>query len=329
MRDWDVATFIEALEEAYPLAPGDRHLGHGQRWLDVAYSMQKIKVRNEDMASLRTSLIADVINAVHTIGEIPAENLQEVLKLLRRCFTCSENPHRSLPSNKEFQRSLEIRLDTDPVYKRAPSLNQYFFNLTMLITEWEKAHQQQLMRTTGRFGGGVPANNQPQSNKGRTSAQTPVVAAGDASITCEGCGRLGHTRPNCSDRLHPDFNASGSWIDIAAILYQEKHCGCSISSRAHQERIPLSIDTRDWMGQNINQSILRHPLRPQLAHRRRQPPLPLHKILVVGRMEGVEEEATRAAMDEIMGAGMEKGVTGLVSNSSHQVHLIVPTPSHT
>jgi len=46
-------------------------------------------------------------------------------------------------------------------------------------------------------------------------------------------------------------------------------------------------------------------------------------------MEGVEEEATRAAMDEIMGAGMEKGVTGLVSNSSHQVHLIVPTPSHT
>jgi len=83
------------------------------------------------------------------------------------------------------------------------------------------------------------------------------------------------------------------------------------------------------MGQNINQSILRRPLLPQLAHRRRQPPLPLHKILVVGPIEGVEEEATRAARDEIMEARMEEGIMGLVSNLSHQVHLIVPTPSHT
>jgi len=39
MMEWDVATFIEALEEAYPLAPWDRHLGRGQRWLEAVHTI--------------------------------------------------------------------------------------------------------------------------------------------------------------------------------------------------------------------------------------------------------------------------------------------------
>ena len=53
MKEWDVATFIEALEEAYSLAPGDRLLGRGQRWLEVVYRLQRIQVRNDDMAALK------------------------------------------------------------------------------------------------------------------------------------------------------------------------------------------------------------------------------------------------------------------------------------
>jgi len=52
------------------------------------------------MAALRNTLIAEV-NAARrylSIGEIPAENLQELLELLKRCFTCSENPWRFTPS---------------------------------------------------------------------------------------------------------------------------------------------------------------------------------------------------------------------------------------
>jgi len=89
MMEWDVATFIEALEEAFPLNAGDGHLGHGQRWLDVAYRVQStVQVLNHDMASLRGTLVAEVNNAMHSIGEVPAENLQKILKLLRRCFPC-------------------------------------------------------------------------------------------------------------------------------------------------------------------------------------------------------------------------------------------------
>jgi len=80
MMEWDVATFIEALEEAYPLAAGDRHLGPGQRWLEVAHRVQStVQVLNHDMAALRNTLIAEVNTARHSIGEIPAEHLQEIL----------------------------------------------------------------------------------------------------------------------------------------------------------------------------------------------------------------------------------------------------------
>jgi len=39
MMEWDVAISFESLEEALP---GDRHIGHGQRWLEVAYRVQSI-----------------------------------------------------------------------------------------------------------------------------------------------------------------------------------------------------------------------------------------------------------------------------------------------
>jgi len=135
--EWDVATFIEALKEAYPLAPGDRHLGHGQRWLKVAYRVQStVQVHNDDMAALRISLIAEVNNARHTIGAIRTENLQEilghnrcVLKMVElyptktttalKCFMCPENPWRLSPTNRQFQRDFETLLEKGTAYKHA------------------------------------------------------------------------------------------------------------------------------------------------------------------------------------------------------------------
>jgi len=103
MLEWGVAIFIQALEEAFPLNARDRHLGSGQRWLDVAFRLQStVQVLNHDMAALRNTLVAEVNNAMHTIQDIPAEILHEVLKLLRRCFTCHENPWRGTQSNKVF-----------------------------------------------------------------------------------------------------------------------------------------------------------------------------------------------------------------------------------
>jgi len=60
-----------------------------------------------------------------------------------------------------------------------------------------------------------------------------------------------------------------------------------------------------------------------------QPPLSLHFILVAGSIEDVGEGAMRAVMDETVEADMEEDLESLVSDLIHQVHLIVPTPSHT
>jgi len=38
--NWDVATFIDALEESYPLAAEDRHQGGTQKWLEVVKKLR-------------------------------------------------------------------------------------------------------------------------------------------------------------------------------------------------------------------------------------------------------------------------------------------------
>jgi len=102
---------------------------------------------------------------------------------------------------------------------------------------------------------------------------------------------------------------------------QEKHFGNTLFSRAHRKRIPLSIDTRGWMGQNIYQSILLRPLKQPLVHKEIQPPLLLHPIQVAGPIGEAEEGAMRAVMDETMEAEMEEDLESLVSNHTLDMQL--------
>jgi len=113
--DWDVAIFIGALEEAYPLNARDKHLGSGQRWIDVALRLQStVQVLNHDMAALRNNLVTEVNMAQHSIGE--------VLKILRKCFTSNDNPWRTTQSNRQFQRRLDELIDSDREYRADPNL---------------------------------------------------------------------------------------------------------------------------------------------------------------------------------------------------------------
>ena len=49
MLEWDVAFFIEALEEAFPLDTRDKHLDNGQRWLDIVLRLQStVQVLNHE-----------------------------------------------------------------------------------------------------------------------------------------------------------------------------------------------------------------------------------------------------------------------------------------
>jgi len=98
----------------------------------------------------------------------------------------------------------------DPEYRHTPSLGRYLYHLTMLIAEWERENQQHQLRTVGRSNAVVSTNKHQQSESGR------ATTAEDASLTCEGCVKLGHTRPSCRDKQHPDFNNNGLWIHSAS-----------------------------------------------------------------------------------------------------------------
>jgi hypothetical protein len=169
-----------------------------------------VQVNNHDMAALRINLVAEVNNAIHSIGDVPPGNLQEILKLLRRCFTCHDNPSRNTQANRQFQRRLEEMLDQDRTYKADPSVERYLYHLTMLIAEWERDHQKEILRTNGSSSHVVPTNK--QGGKSQTTSSDTI----DGAIQCEGCGRKGHLRSNCIYKTHPDFNHTGVWKDCKA-----------------------------------------------------------------------------------------------------------------
>jgi hypothetical protein len=217
--DWDVAIFIEALEEACSLDSRDKHLGIGQRWIDVALRVQStVHVQNHDMAALRNNLVAAVNNARYTIGDIPSVNLLEALKILRKCFTCSENPWKATQANRQFKRKLDELIDNDREYRVDPNLGGHLYNLTMLIAEWERDHQTEVLRSEGASTQVGSTHKQKQVNRDTTNGKSQATSSEtiDGTIQCEGCGRRGQLRSNCHHTAHPDFNPTGLWKDCKA-----------------------------------------------------------------------------------------------------------------
>jgi len=186
------------------------------RWIEVVLRLlTTVQDLNHDMAALRNNLVADVNNAMHSIGDVPSENLHEVLKLLRRYFTNHDSPSRNTQSNRQFQRRLDELIDQDRVYKVDPSIGRYLYHLSMLIAEWERDHQKEILRTNGPSTqvvttirqGGKQVHYDTDGSRARATTSITI----DGSIVCEGCGRKGHLRSNCVLKDHVDFNREEPW----------------------------------------------------------------------------------------------------------------------
>ena len=177
-----------------------------------------MQVLNHDMAALRNNLVAAVNNAQYSIGDIPSVNLLEVLKILRKCFTCGENPWRMTQANRQFQRKLDELIDADREYKANPHLGGYLYHLTMLISEWEQDHQKEAMRSNETSTTTGTANKKQQVHQDKAASKLLATTSEtiDGTIQCEGCGRRGHLRSNCRLTDHPDFNPTGVWKDCKA-----------------------------------------------------------------------------------------------------------------
>jgi len=90
----------------------------------------------------------------------------------------------------------------------------------MLIAEWERDHQKEILRTNGSSTQMVPTNTQggKQVHYDTTGDKSQATTSDtiDGTIQCEGCGRKGHVRSNCQNKTHPDFNHTGLWKDCKA-----------------------------------------------------------------------------------------------------------------
>jgi hypothetical protein len=149
MLNWDVATFIDALEESYPLAAEDRHQGGTQKWLEVVKKLRaKARVDFANMNQLRYDVIGVLNGAIHNIGPIPMDQRADILKNIKRCFTHRDNPHGHSVSNEQFQRDLEGQLESDTEF-RTPTIEKLQEHIARLIYEWEKDHHESVARTVG------------------------------------------------------------------------------------------------------------------------------------------------------------------------------------
>ena len=103
--DWDVATVIEALEEVFPLQPGDRFVSTVDKWKEHIRLLRKsTKVDQANLAGLRRDLIQPLIQMKHEVGDIPEDKRSAFLKDIATCLTCSSNPNKQSRGNDEFHR---------------------------------------------------------------------------------------------------------------------------------------------------------------------------------------------------------------------------------
>jgi len=223
MLDWDLATFIDALEDSYPLAAEDRHQGGTQKWLEVVKKLRaKARVDFANMNQLRLDVIGVLNSAMYNIGPIPVDQRSEILKSIRKCFSHRENPQGHSVSNDRFQRELDGRLELDPEF-RTPTIEKLLEHITRLIYEWERDYHESVARTVGH---NTAAPTAAANKQGKQSAKSATKTTGDVTtsvtattskstidktITCDGCGQWGHIRDNCYMKNHRDFNATGPW----------------------------------------------------------------------------------------------------------------------
>ena len=133
--DWDVATFIEALEELYPLQAEHKHLDLGSRWQQVIdNSNSRVKIQSDNMEQVRLDTLYEWGGGASTIGPIP----RNLLTSLSQSFTHRDNPHGSSNPNIAFQRDLDELLEADAEYSDSPSLSRLCSIIAELAFRWEK-----------------------------------------------------------------------------------------------------------------------------------------------------------------------------------------------
>ena len=186
-KDWNMDTFLKALEEVYWVEPADRFMETGSIWQAIAIGLcRNLEVDPADMSKLSEKYVAVLVEKklLHPLRE---KDSYQTLKNLLYKFVARDNPAKDSRSNRTFHAEFQQALKDDPDYQRHANIEQFLLVCEKLIYKWQQVQFQYDFRNDKRAPSPSDAS---RNNKKSKSSQPPrdtasIARAAVSLITSE------------------------------------------------------------------------------------------------------------------------------------------------
>ena len=128
-KDWNMDTFLKALEEVYAVEPADRLMETGSVWQAIALDLcRDLEVDPADMSKLSKKYVAVLVEKklLHPIREV---EMHQTPKNLLYTFVARDNPAKDSRSNRTFHSEFKQALTDDPDYQRHATIEQFLLQV--------------------------------------------------------------------------------------------------------------------------------------------------------------------------------------------------------
>ena len=131
-----------------------------------------------------------------TLGLVPENSRQKVVKGLSGYFTHHDNPHRNNGPNEHFQRKLDELIQGDVEYYRHPTVSRLCDMVAKLIHKREQIYQQYIAHS-GNLGPTSSLSSlgkHPRHQKSSETNKHVKSTDNDVELQCQACKHYGHRR---------------------------------------------------------------------------------------------------------------------------------------
>ena len=167
-KDWDMDTFLKALEVVYAVETADRFMETGSIWQAIALDLcRDLEVDPADMSKLSEKYVAVLVEKklLHPIREV---DMHQTLKNLLYTFVARDNPAKDSRSNRTFHSE----------FKQALTDEQFLLICEKLIYKWQQVQFMYDFRKDKRAPG--PSDSSRDSKRSKGNQQWPPRSASTA-----------------------------------------------------------------------------------------------------------------------------------------------------
>ena len=194
-KDWNMDTFLKALEEVYAVEPADRFMETGSIWQAIALDLYRdLTVDPADMNKLSEKYVAYLVEKklIHPIRE---KDSYQKLKNLLYTFVARDNPGKNSRSNRTFHAEFQRALPDDPDYQRHATIDQFLLICEKLIYKWQQVQFQYDFRNDKRAPGPSDWSRDSKKSKSNQPPRATPMAT-EVGKHREDCGKWATVRPS-------------------------------------------------------------------------------------------------------------------------------------